>query len=65
LDLLCSLERQIDFGAWSLLRLLDEYSDYDDSLTYGRHIKRPRDAIAPKQAHLPEFSFQMLHMGFA
>src|ERR1035437_3814675 len=44
---------------------LCEIPDNHEALSHPRHKKRPRDAVAPDQTHLPEFSVQMLDVGFA
>ena len=37
--------------------------DYNDTPSYGSHIDRTADAVAPTEPHLPEFAPKMLYMG--
>lgn len=45
--------------------LLAEYPNHDNPLANRSHIKRASNAVAPLQAHLPEFPVQVFDVGLA
>src|SRR5579862_6635273 len=61
-DLLCTPQRNLDFGPGRFLRLLHERAHHDDSAHDGRNVKCPRDSITACQSQFPQLSFQMFDM---
>ena len=59
-DLLCSLQRERDLGAWGLLRLFDERADHDYPSANRRDVKCASNSVAACQPQLPKLPFKML-----